>query len=44
MSSSPAWRGDAATIGLVGVAHFTSHFFHLLLTPLFPLLTREFAV
>lgn len=44
MSSLSAWRGDAATIGLVGLAHFTSHFFHLLLTPLFPLLAREFHV
>lgn len=44
MSSPSAWRGDAATIGLVGLAHFTSHFFHLLLTPLFPLLAREFGV
>ncbi|MFM2067335.1 MAG: hypothetical protein RLZZ584_2244 [Pseudomonadota bacterium] len=31
-----AWRSDAATISLVGLAHATSHFHHLLLAPLFP--------
>ena len=35
-------RQDARTIGLVGVAHGTSHFFHMLLPPLFPLLIRDF--
>jgi MFS family permease len=29
---------DARVIGLIGVAHFASHFFHLALPPLFPLL------
>ncbi|MFM8508763.1 MAG: MFS transporter, partial [Betaproteobacteria bacterium] len=32
---------DVETIGLVGLAHGTSHFFHLLLPPLFPLLAAE---
>ena len=43
-SSSPAvpLRQDARTIGLIGVAHGTSHFFHLLLPPLFPLFIRDF--
>jgi len=36
------WRRDAHTIGLVGLAHGTSHFFHLLLPPLFPWLIRDF--
>jgi MFS family permease len=31
-----AWRDDAKTIGLVGLAHGTSHFHHLLLAPMFP--------
>ena len=35
-------RADAAVIGLVGVAHATSHLFHLLLPPLFPLLMPDF--
>ncbi len=35
-------RADAAVIALVGVAHATSHLFHLLLPPLFPLLMPEF--
>ncbi len=37
-------RDDWRTIGLVGVAHGTSHFFHLLLPPLFPLFAREFGL
>jgi MFS family permease len=41
MSSSPpltpsTWRSDARTISLVGLAHGTSHFHHLLLAPMFP--------
>jgi MFS family permease len=35
-------REDARTIGLVGVAHGTSHFFHMLLPPLFPLFIHDF--
>ncbi|MFM9917770.1 MAG: MFS transporter [Rhizobacter sp.] len=35
-------RKDARTIALVGLAHGTSHFFHLLLPPLFPLFIRDF--
>lgn len=35
------WRGDASTIGLVSLAHGTSHFFHLLLPPLFPWIMRD---
>lgn len=35
-------RHDARTIALVGMAHGTSHFFHMLLPPLFPLLIRDF--
>lgn len=33
---------DIRTIGLIGLAHGTSHFFHLLLPPLFPAFIREF--
>ena len=42
MTPSPTFRADAAVIALVGVAHATSHLFHLLLPPLFPLLMPEF--
>lgn len=35
-------RNDVRVIGLVGFAHGTSHFFHLLLPPLFPWLMPEF--
>ena len=37
-------RKDAHTIGLIGLAHGTSHFFHLLLPPLFPWLIGEFGL
>ena len=35
-------RQDARTIGLIGLAHGSSHFFHMLLPPLFPWLIEEF--
>lgn len=35
---------DAQTIGLVGLAHGTSHFHHLLLPPLFPFFITEFGL
>jgi FSR family fosmidomycin resistance protein-like MFS transporter len=35
---------DARTIGLVGLAHGTSHFFHMLLPPLFPVFIRDFGL
>ena len=41
---SAAARQDARVIGLVGFAHGTSHFFHLLLIPLFPWLMRDFGL
>ncbi|MCU0925077.1 MAG: MFS transporter [Hydrogenophaga sp.] len=37
-------KQDAAVIGLVGLAHGTSHFSHLLLAPLFPIFMREFGL
>lgn len=37
-------RDDARTIGLVSLAHGISHFFHLLLPPLFPVFIREFGL
>lgn len=38
----PSARHDATTIGLIGLAHGTSHFFHMLLPPLFPAFIRDF--
>lgn len=35
---------DATIMGLVGLAHATSHFAHLLLAPLFPVFMREFGL
>jgi len=39
-----SFRRDAQVIGVVGLAHSTSHFFQLALPPLFPLLRAEFSV
>nr|NIO43472.1 MFS transporter [Burkholderiales bacterium] len=46
MLTSPAQtlRADAGVIGLVGLGHGTSHFFHLILAPLFPWLKDAFAL
>jgi len=37
-------RQDASIIGLVGLAHASSHFSHLLLPLLFPVFMREFGL
>ena len=41
-SGAVPFQQDARTIGLVGLAHGSSHFFHMLLPPLFPWLIAEF--
>ena len=43
LNSTP-FRRDAQVIGLVGVAHGTSHFFHLILAPLFPWIKDAFGL
>src|SRR5882757_8693535 len=43
VSASIAQR-DVKVIGLIGVAHSFSHFYQLVLPPLFPLLKVEFGV
>ena len=48
-SSAEGWAGatrktDLQTISLVGLAHGTSHFFHMLLPPLFPAFRDSFSV
>jgi MFS family permease len=37
-------RRDFTVIGLIGLAHGTSHFFHMLLPPLFPAFIRDFGL
>ncbi|MFG6449292.1 MFS transporter [Roseateles sp. BYS180W] len=39
-----SWRQDARTMGLIGLAHGSSHFFHMLLPPLFPVFIRDFGL
>jgi MFS family permease len=43
-TSTPTLRQDAQVIALVGVAHGVSHFFHLILAPLFPWLKPAFGL
>lgn len=40
----PPTRSDVQTISLIGFVHAVSHFFHLLLPPLFPWLMPEFGL
>lgn len=40
----PVRERDTEVIALVGLAHGTSHFFHMLLPPLYPWLMREFSL
>ncbi len=44
MTAVETVRGDAKTIAMVGVGHFFSHFYLLVLPPLFPLLKAELGV
>ena len=37
-------RQDAQIIGLVGLAHCSSHFSHMLLSPLFPIFIKDFGL
>ncbi|HZP91644.1 MAG TPA: MFS transporter [Burkholderiales bacterium] len=43
-SAQTVFRRDAQVIGLVGLAHGTSHFYHLILAPLFPWLKDAFGL
>jgi len=38
------WRNDARATGLVGLAHLISHFFQMLLPPIYPWLMRDFDI
>src|ERR671922_431786 len=44
MRAHPGGYRDSEVIGLVGLAHGTSHFFHLMLPPLFPWLMSEYSL
>jgi predicted MFS family arabinose efflux permease len=41
---SVPWARDAQVMALIGLAHGTSHFFHMLLPPLFPAFIRDFGL
>jgi MFS transporter, FSR family, fosmidomycin resistance protein len=43
-AAANSFRNDAKVIGVIGAAHGLSHFFQLVLPPLFPLLRAEFDV
>ena len=38
------WRADVQAAGTVGLAHLTSHFFQLLLPPIYPWLMHDFGI
>ena len=44
LSPAQSAKRDIQTISLIGLAHGTSHFFHMLLPPLFPVFMREFGL
>ncbi len=44
LTPTASFRADATTISVVALAHGTSHFFQLLLPPLFPWLATEFSL
>ncbi|GAB3546426.1 MFS transporter [Noviherbaspirillum agri] len=44
VTTPPTLRQDAQVITLVGIAHGISHFFHLILAPLFPWLKEAFSL
>ena len=37
-----SWQDDAKVMALIGMAHASSHFSHLLLPLMFPVLIRDF--
>lgn len=43
-AATATFKSDASVMSLIGFAHATSHFFHLLLPPLFPWFMQEFGL
>ncbi|MBT9457351.1 MAG: MFS transporter [Burkholderiaceae bacterium] len=43
-ASAQSAKSDITTISLIGLAHGTSHFFHMLLPPMFPIFMKEFGL
>lgn len=44
VAATVPWRDDARVVAVVSFAHLVSHFFQLILAPLFPWLRAEFAL
>src|SRR5258706_12246320 len=44
VAGATSFKADATVMSLIGFAHATSHFFHLLLPPLFPWFMKDFGL
>ncbi len=42
LAPSAGWRGDVRVVGWISAGHFLSHYYQLVLPPLFPILLLEF--
>ena len=42
VAPSTGWRGDVRVVGWISAGHFLSHYYQLVLPPLFPILLLEF--
>ena len=42
VAPSAGWRGDVRVVGWISAGHFLSHYYQLVLPPLFPILLLEF--
>src|SRR5260221_5238821 len=44
VAGATSFKADATVMSLIGFAHAASHFFHLLLPPLFPWFMKDFGL
>jgi MFS transporter, FSR family, fosmidomycin resistance protein len=44
VAAAPAGRREIEAIAVIGFGHGVSHFFHLMIPPLFPWLMRDFGL